>query len=53
MREKLDFNLLLYFVMGITPACAGKANVMTIAKPETGDHPRVCGKSILPIVLAL
>ena len=25
VREKLDFNLLLYFVMGITPACAGKA----------------------------
>ena len=30
---------------GITPACAGKTKCLTIHRPLTRDHPRVCGKN--------
>ena len=28
----------------ITPACAGKSEAATVARPAVRDHPRVCGE---------
>ena len=32
---------------GITPACAGKRQLITWLVKHKGDHPRVCGEKVL------
>ena len=45
VREKLAENQWFRLVYGITPACAGKTNIVFKTKFEWKDHPRVCGKN--------
>ena len=45
MREKLSNSFCSFFVLGITPAYAGKTNTFSLRKLSSKDHPRVCGKN--------
>ena len=44
MRGKAIAELQHLFRAGITPACAGKSTQSSGIKPETRDHPRLCGE---------
>ena len=45
VREKLLKQSVLYLLLRITPACAGKTRVREQAARVLQDHPRVCGKN--------
>ena len=45
MREKLSPTLAHSIKCRITPACAGKTEILTIHSTFKRDHPRVCGKN--------
>ena len=45
MREKLYLHITDRGGGGITPACAGKTDVMRSTLNTIRDHPRVCGKN--------
>ena len=47
VREKLAIHISQSSATGITPACAGKASLLTLLVDSTRDHPRVCGKSFI------
>ena len=44
MRGKAAFARLDDLGNGITPAYAGKSNIIKARKESKGDHPRVCGE---------
>ena len=44
MRGKEDKTAEAKYIMGITPAYAGKSRVSGIIQFGTGDHPRLCGE---------
>ena len=44
VRGKGSGHALLALLIGITPACAGKRDVLHLTHDFTGDHPRVCGE---------
>ena len=43
-RGKVKFYKILVAFLGITPACAGKSQLLRISNAHTGDHPRVRGE---------
>ena len=43
-RGKDDTGYALLKQAGITPACAGKSNLVQVSPAESRDHPRVCGE---------
>ena len=45
VREKLSPTLAHSIKSRITPACAGKTEILTIHSTFKRDHPRVCGKN--------
>ena len=51
MREVFHDKLLCVFQLGITPACAGSIEIQKAWEKEHGDHPRVCGKYFLSILV--
>ena len=48
VREKLKVNSPNVKATGITPACAGKTRLNHTRQSKGWDHPRVCGKNLLP-----
>ena len=44
MRGKGGFLFHVVFQLGITPACAGKRDHVSIMLKAFGDHPRMCGE---------
>lgn len=44
VRGKDDRQLILCVCLGITPACAGKSEMITSQIALTWDHPRMCGE---------
>ena len=53
MREKPEESDLFADNTGITPACAGKTSTVPMSKEGLRDHPRVCGKNLGALRLAL
>ena len=53
VREKLENVYGKTAQSRITPACAGKTSPETMASVIVRDHPRVCGKNYLMILLML
>mgnify|MGYP006878945930 CR=1 FL=1 len=49
MREKRASFFSVSIIIGITPACAGKTDVMRSTLNTIRDHPRVCGKNLLSV----
>ena len=49
VREKLQTLCLVISGTRITPACAGKTSTSNLILPFEWDHPRVCGKNLLPL----
>ena len=47
VREKLRPDGQIFFIEGITPACAGKTSFKRPMNVLDRDHPRVCGKNFL------
>ena len=47
VREKLSPTLAHSIKCRITPACAGKTEILTIHSTFKRDHPRVCGKNVV------
>ena len=45
MRGKLDFAEKVVIDLGITPAHAGKTDVLAVIGIIVGDHPRACGEN--------
>ena len=50
MRERPKCDALSDTETGITPACAGKTNVIELPSSLFKDHPRMCGKDDVPMV---
>ena len=48
VRERLHDFPLLPLPSGITPACAGKTESSSSSSRIKQDHPRMCGKDIIP-----
>ena len=48
VREKHSIRYSAPNVHGITPACAGKTLAHLFAATAPWDHPRVCGKNVIP-----
>ena len=46
VRGKGKKAVLVVFVLGITPACAGKRIAERVLNREGKDHPRVCGEKL-------
>ena len=44
VRERLLSRRKLKEVIGITPACAGKTDLLAASRQAWEDHPRMCGK---------
>ena len=44
MREGHDFENIAELDSGITPACAGRTQLLELGFREVEDHPRMCGK---------
>ena len=44
MRERPQDTTTSLLICGITPAYAGKTNIIKVAAIASKDHPRVCGK---------
>ena len=53
VREKPEESDLFADNTGITPACAGKTSTVPMTKEGLRDHPRVCGKNLGALRLAL
>ena len=53
VREKPEESDLFADNTGITPACAGKTSTVPMSKEGLRDHPRVCGKNLGALRLAL
>ena len=53
VREKPKESDLFADNTGITPACAGKTSTVPMSKEGLRDHPRVCGKNLGALRLAL
>ena len=51
VREELIFSLLFFLPIRITPACAGRTSMKLNCLAVTWDHPRVCGKNLVVIVV--
>ena len=47
LRGKLLVTYLRFFPLGITPAPAGKTNLLRLYSSVSRDHPRTCGENIL------
>ena len=47
MRGKASCFGSMWFVLGITPAYAGKSKTPSPTSTRTGDHPRVCGEKLI------
>ena len=45
VRGKRDDKGIFEFLLGITPACAGKTLEMLYNAKDIWDHPRVCGEN--------
>ena len=50
MRGKADIYGYTAYVVGITPAHAGKRSVLSADKICSGDHPRTCGEKYYPLL---
>ena len=46
MRGKAEMSENRGFIVGITPAYAGKSDVSRMSFPMYEDHPRLCGEKI-------
>ena len=47
MRGKPRPSALCYFILGITPAYAGKTRTVSSSRRRCWDHPRVCGENMV------
>ena len=48
VREKRPISIHFLNIRRITPACAGKTSNIATGLGVSRDHPRVCGKNLLP-----
>ena len=53
VREKHDIATFFNYYHGITPACAGKANMSRFIFAVSRDHPRMCGKNVPSVFISL
>ena len=51
VRGKEDINSVEHATHGITPACAGKRTGFPSLCKLWGDHPRVCGEKVRPLLI--